>query len=280
MKPRHVLFGLLAVAAALLNLVLAARIEYAGHDWADAVTVLAMALAFAQIAPLCLWLVWGQWNLTIRVAALLGVVVASSWLCVRATTNDLWQWFTVLSIYAAITCCGFLAAGFAGYEVDDIVARRDRAASGGSQRQWQFSIFNLLSWMTSFALVLWSTQWYGRPIGDAAGLIVGLSGLALLSIVVSLFVLRLRFVGWALALLFLCPATGIVLASLLVRQSTELTTMIFLMCALTCPQGLFVALAVLVIRVAGYRLVSRRVESVGGCDTGGLTPTVGLNDPS
>lgn len=149
MKTTHLLAGLMALAAIVVDLVLASRLTT--HP--NVAFMLLWGLACGQLTLLVVWSVWGQTAWLIR---WLSVVAAAAWVGwpLAEATNGRWtEWFALMCLFVLCVSVPCHVARVRGWTVHSLDLRpfTDQPAP---MRRVQFSLADLLSLVTLSALIL------------------------------------------------------------------------------------------------------------------------------
>lgn len=150
MKPIHLLAGLLAALLALLSTITVTGFQSSY----ETPLMFYTGLVFGQLALLVFWCVMSRGYRVARVLATLAITACLSQPLGRVTGCSWSQWFTLLSLFAAITSGALLLARLPGI----VPGRGNRVTSPApSQRRrprTQFTLGGLLSLTTAVAVSL------------------------------------------------------------------------------------------------------------------------------
>lgn len=254
MKAAHLLIALLLSAAAAVDLV--AWSEAGPANWPAASTLLLISLAFSQLALAAIWVGLGGGVLSWRLAGLVVVAVAWSFGLSATGAGGAAEHLGLLlgEALVILACVSFLRAK--GWRLD-----------GGAQKEeplprpLQFSLGDLLSWITSTAVVLGLLRsgfrpeifWHGAEFWSAIAWIAAgqaATAVAALAMVFGSRPLWMRASGLAASAAF---------SLLAFEQATKGPEAANVLLCLLYLLGLLAGLVV--IRVAGYSL-SHSVSSL------------------
>lgn len=149
MKTTHLLAGLLALAALVVDLVLASRLT--AHP--DTSLMLLWGLSCGQLALLVVWSVWGKAAWLIRWLTVVAAAAGVGWPLAEATSGRWTEWFALMCLFGlcvSVPCHVARARGWC-LQTAGIRLCTDQPAS---IRRGQFSLADLLSLLTFSALVL------------------------------------------------------------------------------------------------------------------------------
>jgi hypothetical protein len=249
MKAPVVVIWLLIVACVAVDLAVIRELQLSQATWPERTGILGIGLAFGQQVLVTAWMVWGRWNLLVRVAVTVCATFGLGWLGAssEAGASQSGVWFSAMLIFLALLAAPMLAARLMGYSVlrpedtDDQQRRR-------SLRARQFSIWSLLTVMTAVAVILGVLRYADWLQDDLVAAILFFTVFSIATCIVlfcGLF-FRARIVGLVVTLL-VSPVAGYCLSrtGLTANDTRE-------MIELSCLQGLVVIVGVLVLRSAGY----------------------------
>lgn len=237
MKPHHLLTILLILATLSVD----ASVVSANQNGTTSEMIL--ALAMAQTGLLAAWLVWGRWNLAIRLTAWIAAVMLWAAPLSQWNQRPASQWMTALAFYSLLVMAPMLWMRIKGYRITSpAIDPRQRPVL----RPWQFSLGNLMCCMTVSALLLGLGRLLQIPWALAGELTLFCGVFSLVTVVALLGALCSRnaispmvavAMACLLAALLLSPLTGS--NHLLIAGAIDAT---------------FVALSVTVVRVGEFRL--------------------------
>lgn len=149
MKTTHLLAGLMALAAIVVDLVLASRLT--AHP--ETSFMLLWGLSCGQLALLVVWSVWGQTAWLIRWLSVVAAAAWVGWPLAEATSGRWTEWFALMCLFGLCVSVPLHVARARGWTVHTAGIRlfTDQPAS---IRRGQFSLADLLSLLTLSALVL------------------------------------------------------------------------------------------------------------------------------
>jgi hypothetical protein len=213
-------------------------------EWPDAPAIAAMGLAFAQVGLAALVLVLASGPLAVRGAAAILLYGGSAVLATSSVGESLPAWLGIMLCALGIVATPFVLARLAGVAVmPHVLVELPR----GSR---QYTILGLLVLTTLVAVLLAIGRQLDFPWRELRQVL--LFSVAIAAVPCAIGPLACSRVPWPvtlIAILTLCPATGIVLA--FTGFPPEHPVELVAMCLV---QGAVIFAACLVTRVAGYRL--------------------------
>ncbi|MHB8971740.1 MAG: hypothetical protein ACYC3X_01790 [Pirellulaceae bacterium] len=232
MKSTNLLAGLLMVAAVLLDLVLASRLQTAP----DTALLLLWGVACGQLALLALWSVLGTTGWLIR---LLAVLAAAAFLSapLSAATPGRWsEWFLVLCLFAGLVGLPLVLARWSGLCARVTTAGDLCGEPAERLRRCQYSLGGLWSLLTTVGLLCGLRPYVAFPWQHAVALASYGTCLTFVALGAVWAMVSPRAVGTRLLVLtLLCVAAGWVMSSAeLARNVWFFTTVALLETAVIC----------------------------------------------
>ena len=253
-STRSLLLWLLIAACVLVDITIAGEVIVRRPAWPGAGGVIGLGLSLAQMSILVAWMIWGKWNVMLRVMVATCGAFGIGWIAALSTNNarspDFAGWFAALLVYIAVLAIPLGIARASAYRI--VTDGCDKEPAGNANnRWWQFSIWSLLAAMTGVALMLGALRyayWLHQGFFNALMFFAILST----STVLTLFSTFLLKRSWTAALLAL--VTSISAGALLQLTGNTLREEWFALIAMSCVHGTTVYAIVLVLKVAGYQL--------------------------
>lgn len=253
MPERYVIPFLLATAAMLANLVIYNVTERFALKWPHFLGVFGLAFVFSELALLGLWLVWGRGNVGLRMVAALPLLCLPAVNAASSTTGatDFRGWYAMLLCHLLVLASLLWAAQI--WSVS-LVAAGD-SPKPLARKVPQFSIWSLLSATTGLACVLAASRVVHLPAAPQNILyfLAGVAAISGINLFISFSPLRIELRVILAAAASGCLGFPLCLAGLVPAERRLI--LLPLMCVLlgVCT-GLFMA----AVRIAGFRLASRR----------------------
>ena len=152
--------------------------------WCENAKGLVLGFSMAQLALVALWLVFGRWNLVVRVLIVLAVGSFLADLNASVTRSiDLDQWLGVMSLLGFAVATPLLVLRLLGLRWVD---HREPAVPESTDlraQHRQFSLGTLLVWVTGSCVVLGGMRGVGFPWEFALHVIVHCIGFAVVALV-------------------------------------------------------------------------------------------------
>jgi len=263
MRTHRLLISLLVLASVSVDGV--ALTLALGHHWPHLTLVPLAALVHSQVSLLAMWVALAGKTAAWRLAAAVVVVALWSWLLPGATgASAAENWAVVLLAQTLLVIACTLLLRWFGFELHPAAA--PTAAAGPTpRRRLQFSLGNMLGWMTALAVILGTLQ-YVAPLDSLSlevlqspvcGSILSRTMLALAALTIVLHT------GQALRQLALGTLFAVAALALFARRCAGRDSELGFLVALLLLETLLLVGSLLVFRVAGYQLrVSSRREPV------------------
>lgn len=277
MKPHHVILVLLIAALAASDLAGLAYVTSTAANWPDIPGVILFASTFGQIALLAAWLVFANWNLALRALIAVPTVLGLSFVAagaIEGSERSVTPWFTIALIAFCWATFPLAAARWFRFQISPPGEVRPAARTP----VWQFSIWGLLSITAAVAIVLGTARQLDMPaisVGQAFCFYTCLTatGLLVMGVSMGIRVPELAALVTIPAVTLVCPFLGLLMAASGASPRPDLQQWtLFGVC-----YGATIAVAVLVVRTAGYRL--RRGPFATSVGPGAADPGDGAADP-
>ncbi len=251
----RLLIGLLVAASVLVDLVVltvAGPFFGPAADWPDPAAIGFASLAFSQVSLLAIWLVFGGGAVWWRwVGTMLGVAFWSVLSAIGGAGSDC---AATLLAQTSIVAVVALLLRLAGGRLSAL-GRSNLGQCTGTRKPFQFSIRHMLGWTTALAVTLALLRCLGT-YGllqsyslDVWPIHVGYATIALVA-----FWVTLGTGHWRLRLMTTCLVVVAAMATLTMPNLSRRTGLFALYVLFQMP---WLLASLLVVRMAGYRLVWR-----------------------
>jgi len=266
MKPPIVILVLLIGAFVLGDFASVRYVVSTNQRWPDLPGVILLALAFGQIMLLSAWFVFVRWNVAVRVLIMIPLVFGLSLVSALATDGGgaISQWFAILLVAFSTVAVPTTMVRFLRWQIN--LEGQTRPVTEMSV--WQFSIWGLLSGTTAVAIVLGTARQVDITFIEVGEAVAFFSCIALTGLFVFFVAMGIRSLGLATIVTIavvsvVCPFAGMLVGVTgLPPEENSLQWAMFGFC-----YGSTIAMAVLALRIAGYRL--SRVSEMVDTDTEG-----------
>lgn len=253
MKPPHLILVLLISAFALGDIASLCYVQATHQFWPDLPGVILLSLVFSQQALAAVWFTFARGNIAVRLLIALGVEFGLTLVAAGATgaAQKIGPWFAI----ELLAFCSFVLPLGTAKLLRWRIRLADQANAAARLPSWQFSIWGLLSWTTAVAIAVGTARQVDMPllaVAEASAFFGCIAANGLLVLAVSMGI-RLPAVAATVTLLvvvMICPLAGMLIGRTgMPPQEHPMVWAIFGLC-----NGAAVAVSVLVLRVAGYRL--------------------------
>jgi hypothetical protein len=267
MKPPPVIFVLLVAAFAVGDFASLAYINLTHQRWPDLPGVILLGLVFSQQTLLAVWFTFSRWNIVVRLLISLAIVFGLTLVAAGATdgAEAVAPWFAI----QLITMFSFAVPLWIAKLLRFRIGLEGEMYTASRLPGWQFSIWGLLSGTTAAAIAVRTARQVEMPLLPVGESIAFFGCLAMTGLLVFVIAMGIRKPAVAAMItlpvvVLLCPLAGIF------SGRTEWTPVetprlwaVFGFCF-----GATIAIAVLALRIAGYRLWRgpRRVPDVNGAN--------------
>jgi hypothetical protein len=234
---------LFLTAAGVLNAIALTWLNLVGGSWPQPVTIVGLALVFAQMGLVALACGFTRVSFAFRALMFISTAAFSSFLACRYDGRPDLQgsWLTALLVHGGIIVL------FAGYSRARGFVMTNGSEPPVSARPWQFSLAKLFAVTTTVAiLVALATRWRIEPLALAVMSVVAMTMALHLISIAALMAERFNSANMILSF-----AVTIILALLLGVQLQDVVSAFWLLLL----QFLFAQAALGIVRIAGYRLV-------------------------
>ena len=248
-RPRYLIAGLVLAHVVAHAIVVKLDLRASGppQKAIDVIADVLFVLGPSQASLLAIWVAFGRGRLFLPVLPTVVGAVLYAWYFRHS--NDERLWFTINQL--AVMTVFLLAARAAGVA---LVHRRDEPIPS---RPLQFSIRDMLGWMTALAVMLGTLHYMPRDWFQFADMPVRIFLVLFGSLTLVAFgpIVLLLCDRWLLARLVLQPLTvGLSAALVLSRGGSE---PVWYNCVVLGFMNLWLAGSLAVVRLAGYRLTWR-----------------------
>ncbi|MDP6554816.1 MAG: hypothetical protein QGG71_09125, partial [Pirellulaceae bacterium] len=228
-------------------------VDATNQHWPDLPGIILLGMAFGQLMLLSAWFVFVRWNIAMRVLIVIPAVFGLSLVAALATdgANEISQWFAILLVAFCTVAVPTTMVRFLRWQIH--LEGQSRSATG--MTVWQFSIWGLLSGTTAVAIVLGTARQVEMPllvVGEAVAFFgcVALTGLFVFFVPMGIRRLHLAAIVTVSVVFVVCPLAGMLVGVTgLPPKEHPLQWALFGFC-----YGATIAIAVLALRIADYRL--------------------------
>jgi len=254
MKAQNLLSGLLLLACTVVNLAVLVHLQDTRATWPAAASIAGLGIVLGQAAVVIAWIVWGAWNLLLRLTSGMVLLFGLSWvagLSVSGSAVDVGKWYGALLVYFALLALPLTMSRLTKYHLSNRVMLVPPVTDSSSLASWQFSIWSLLCAMTATGAIIALLRFIDFPWRDLVAVVL----FFLILTITACLVLFAAFFGsriWPafLVTVTICPLAGYLLSLTTLPPSGQWLEMI----CLSVAHGLTILTLVAVLRAAGYRL--------------------------
>ena len=258
---------LLLLAVGLINLVIWIErveiLEAFGGLEPSLLVIALLAIGFAHVGLAGIWVATGRTAGFVRLLLGMGTVYYWSWLYASRFGGDgiTEVWMTLHILQATFISIPLFVARWRGYDLVNVV-RHPKSESKGRRRQ--FSMLQMMLWVTAMALLFGAAKWTKlndfSEVVESIREVIGVAiGVALVGLVVvwSLFGEGLRW--WIRLLIAMITIPFFAIATMyLTFEDTEFVVRVFVPAAIGQGALLFTFLGVC--RLSGYRLLREQIS--------------------
>jgi hypothetical protein len=253
MKPPIVILVLLIGAFVVGDFAAIRYVISTNRPWPDPPGIILLGLVFGQVMLLSQWLVFSRWNIALRVLIAISGVFGLSNVVASATqgANNINYWFAILLVAFCTATVPTTMVRLSRWQITAKGHSRDATR----MTVWQFSIWGLLSGTTAVAIVLGTAKQVELAFTTVVDAVTFFVCFALTGLVVFLVGLGIQSTKLAARVTMfvasiVCPLAGMLVGvSALQERESPARWALF-----GFSFGATMAIAVLALRVAGYRL--------------------------